>query len=168
MAFRANQQLREDIWDYRNKSSAGPSAAENENTLSSIQSANFTQSAAKDYGTTALNLVHQAAEIFSGMENHARETEARAQSLCDSFAEKLQLAEQQRDAAERARREAVNGLSGKLQEVSRALQQAQSRIVAAEEQAVAAEFRAQAAEAKLYKANHELAAVEEAIRKRLL
>jgi hypothetical protein len=158
MPFRANQQLREDIWDYRYKSSAG----ENENTPG------FIQPAAKDYGTTALNLVHQAAEIFSGMENHARETEARAQSMCESFAVKLQLAEQQRDTAERARREAVNGLSGKLQEVSRALQQAQSRIVAAEEQAVAAEFRAQAAEAKLYKANQELAAVEEAIRKRLL
>jgi hypothetical protein len=43
-----------------------------------------------------------------------------------------------------------------------------SRIVAAEDKAVAAEFRAQAAEAQLYKANRELAAVEEAIRKRLL
>jgi hypothetical protein len=158
MPFRANQQLREDMWDYRYKSSA----RENENTVS------ITQPAAKDYGITALNLVHQAAEIFSGMENHVRETEARAQSMCESFTEKLQLAEQQRDSAERARREAVNGLSCKLQDVSRALQQAQSRIVAAEEQAVAAEFRAQAAEAKLYKANQELAAVEEAIRKRLL
>jgi hypothetical protein len=158
MPFRANQQLREDIWDYRYKSSAG----ENANTLGS------TQPAAKDYGITALNLVHQAAEIFSGMENYARETEARAQLLCEGFTEKLQLAEQQRDSAERARRDAVNGLSSKLQDVSRALQQAQSRMVAAEEQAIAAEFRAQAAEAKLYKANQELAAVEEAIRTRLL
>jgi hypothetical protein len=158
MPFRANQQLREDIWDYRYKSSAGG----NENTLS------VAPSVAKDHGTTALNLVHQAAEIFSGMENHARETEARAQSMCESFAEKLQVAEQQRDAAERAHRDAVNGLNGKLQDVSRALQQAQLRIVVAEEQAVAAEFRAQAAEAKLYKANRELAAVEEAIRTRLL
>ena len=158
MAFRADQQLREDIWDYRTKSPAG----ENENIV------RFTQSAAKDYGATALSLVHQAAEIFNGMENHARETQARAQLLCESFAEKLRLAEQQRDAAERARREVVNELNGKLQEVSRALQQAQSRIVAAEDKAVAAEFRAQAAEAQLYKANRELAAVEEAIRKRLL
>jgi hypothetical protein len=158
MAFRANQQLREDIWDYRYK----PPAGENENIVS------FTQSAPKEYGTTALDLVHQAAEIFSGIENHARETEARAQSLCESFAQKLQLAEKQRDQAERAHREVVNDLNGKLQEVSRALQQAQSRIVAAEEQAVAAEFRAQAAAAELYKANRELAAVEDAIRKRLL
>jgi hypothetical protein len=158
MAFRANQQLREDIWDYRYKSPAG----DNENVLS------FAQTPAKNYGTTALNLVHQAAEIFSGMENQAREVEKRAQSLCKSFADKLQLAEKQRDASERARREVVNELNGKLEHVSRALQQAQSRIVAAEEHAIAAEFRAQAAEVRLYKANQELAAVEQAIRKRLL
>jgi hypothetical protein len=158
MAFRANQQLREDMWDYRTKSSV----IEDENIL------NFTQSAAKDYGTTALSLVNQAAEIFNGMENHARETEARAQAMCKSLAEKLQLAEKQRDASERARREVVNELNGKLQDVSRALQQAQSRIADAEEHATAAEFRAQAAEVQLYKANQELAAVEEAIRKRLL
>jgi hypothetical protein len=160
MAFRANQQLREDIWDYRYKSSAGES--ESENVLS------FNPSTAKDYGTTALNLVHQAAEIFNGMEHQAREIEERAQSLCKSFAEKLQLAEKQRDASERARREVVNELNGKLQQVSRALQQAQSRIVEAEDRAIAAEFRAQSAEVQLYKANQELAAVEQAIRKRLL
>ena len=158
MAFRANQQLRDDIWDYRYKSSGG----EPENIVS------FAPSASKDDGATALDLVHQAAEIFKGMQNHARETEARARSACDSLAEKLRLAEQQRDAAERARREVVNEFNGKLQDVSRALQQAQSRIVGAEERTVAAEYRAQAAEAKLYKANQELAAVEEAIRKRLL
>jgi hypothetical protein len=158
MVFRANQQLREDMWDYRQK----PAAGEHEN------SPGFDEPAARDFGTTALNLVHQAAEIFSGMENHARETEARAQSLCESFARKLQLAEQQRDASERMRREVVNELNGKLQEVSRALQLAQSRIKDAEDRVVAAEFRAQSAEAQLYKANRELAAVEEAIRKRLL
>jgi methionine synthase II (cobalamin-independent) len=159
MAFRANQQLRDDIFDYRYKSSAD----ENENIL------RFSQSVPKDYGgATALELVHQAAEIFKGMESHAREAEARAQSLCENLAGKLQLAEQQRDAAERARREVVNQFNGKLQDVSRALQQAQSRIVHAEERMIAAEFRAQAVEAKLYKANQELAAVEEAIRKRLL
>ncbi|WP_375411760.1 hypothetical protein [uncultured Bradyrhizobium sp.] len=38
----------------------------------------------------------------------------------------------------------------------------------AEEKTVAAEFRAQAVEAKLQKANRDLAAVEEAIRTRLL
>jgi hypothetical protein len=158
MAFRANQQLRDDIWDYRSRSSAG----EGENILS------FAEPATRDYGTTALNLVHQAAKIFKGMENHARETEARAQSLCESVAEKLRLVERQSDSAERARREVVNELNGKLQDMSKALQQAHSRITIMEEQAIAAEFRAQAVETKLYKANQELAAVEEAIRKRLL
>src|SRR5580692_12618675 len=158
MAFRANQQLREDMWDYRHK----PAASADENILS------FAQSAPREYGTTALNLVHQAAEIFSGMENHARETEARAQSMCKSLAEKLQLAEVQRDSSERARREIVNELNYKIQDVTRALQLAEARITEAEERAVAAEFRAQATENQLYKTNRELAAVEEAIRKRLL
>ena len=158
MAFRANQQLREDMWDYRYKSSP----AESENVLS------FSPSPPKEYGTTALNLVQQAAEIFSGMENHARETEARAQSMCKSLTEKLQHAEMQRDSSERARREIVNELNCKIQDVTRALQQAQARIAEAEEHAIAAEFRAQAAENQLFKANRELAAVEDAIRKRLL
>ena len=158
MAFRANQQLREDIWDYRYNSLPGA----NENVPS------LARPAAKDYGTTALSLVQQAAELFEGMENQARETEVRAQSLCKSAAQKLRLAEKQRDSAERARREVVDELNGKLEEVSRALQQAQQRIAVAEEHALAAEFRAQAAEAQLYRANRELAAVEEAIRKRLL
>lgn len=104
MAFRANQQLREDMWDYRHKSAP----SETENVLG------FPPSVPKDYGATALNLVQQAAEIFSGMENHARETEARAQSMCQSLAEKLQLAETQRDASERARREIVNELNLKI------------------------------------------------------
>jgi hypothetical protein len=162
MAFRANQQLRDDIWDYRYKSSA-PTAARPENVVSLAA-----PRAPKNDGVTALDLVHQAAEIFKGMENRARETEARAQAVCESLAEKLRLAEKQRDAAEHARCEVVNELNGKLQDVSRALQQAQSRIMGAEERSVAAEYRAQAAEAQLHRANQELAAVEEAIRKRLL
>jgi DNA-binding ferritin-like protein len=88
--------------------------------------------------------------------------------LYKSFAEKLQIAENQRDASERARREVVNELNGKLADVSRALQQAKARIVDAEDRVTAAEFRAQAAETQLHKANRELAAVEQAIRTRLL
>ena len=158
MAFRVDQQLREDIWDYRYRSATG----EDENVLK------LAPSVPKNHGATALNLVQQAAEIFNDMENQARETEARAQSKCESLTGKLHLAERQRDASERARREVVNDLNGKLQEVAKALEQAQSRIEIAEDRAVAAEFRAQSAEAQLYRANRELAAVEEAIRTRLL
>src|SRR3984957_2246192 len=162
MAFRANQQLRDDIWDYRYKSAPVEPPVESEKIVS------FPPSTTRDYGTTALNLVQQAADIFGDMENQARETEARAQSMCKSLADKLQLAETQRDSSERARREIVNELNNKIQDVTRALQQAETRITDAEERAIAAEFRAQAAENQLYKANRELAAVEDAIRKRLL
>jgi hypothetical protein len=46
-----------------------------------------------DSGTTALNLVHRAAEVFRSMEDHAREIEDRAQSLCKSALERLEHAE---------------------------------------------------------------------------
>ncbi len=158
MAYRGNQQLREDIWDYRDRTSSG----ERENVL------RFPRSEDEDYGETALDLVNQAAELFDSMENHARETEAHAQSLCKSLAEKLLLSERQKDAAERTRLETITELNRRLQDVTKALKHAQARIESAEDYATAAEFRAQAAENQLFKANRELAAVEEAIRKRLL
>jgi hypothetical protein len=133
MGYRAYQQLREDLWDYKYKSTLG----EADNVLS------FFQPEPKDYGVTALDLVQQAAE-------------------------RLQLAGKQKDAAERARNETIEVLNGKLVDVTKALKQAQSRISAAEDYATAVEFRAQAAEAQLARANRELAAVEEAVRTRLL
>jgi hypothetical protein len=162
MAFRANQQLREDMWDYRYKSAPVEPSVESEKIVS------FPPSTSMGYGTSALNLVQQAADIFGDMENQARETEARAQSMYKNLTEKLQQAEMQRDSSERARREIISELNNKTREVTRALQQAEARIAEADERTVAAEFRAQAAENQLYKANRELAAVEDAIRKRLL
>jgi chromosome segregation ATPase len=134
----------------------------NENVLG------FARSSASDCGKTALNLVYQAAEVFSSMEDHARETEARAQSLCQSAVERLKLAEKRIEAAERERREIINEADCKLQDASRALKQAQSRIVTAEDHLTAVEFRAQAAEAEAHEAKQALALVEEAIRRRLL
>jgi hypothetical protein len=128
----------------------------------------FARSSAPNCGTTALNLVYQAAEIFSSIEDHARETEARAQSLCKSAVERLKVAEKRIETAEHARLEIINEADCKLQDASRALKQAQSRIVAAEDQLTAVEFRAQAAEAEAREAKQALALVEEAIRRRLL
>ena len=128
---------------------------QSENVLS------FGRPSAPDCGATALNLVYQAAEIFSSIENHARETEARAQSLCKSAVERLK-------GAERARLEIINEADCKLQEAARALKDAQSRIVAAEDKLTAVEFRAQAAELEAREAKQALALVEEAIRRRLL
>ena len=98
------------------------------------------------------------------MEDHARETEARAQSLCKSALERLELAEKRIETVERERREAIN----KLRDASKALEEAQSRIIAVEDRLTAAEFRAQAAETDAREANQALALVEEAIRSRLL
>ena len=119
-------------------------------------------------GATALNLVYQAAEVFNSIEDHARETEARALSLCRSATERLKHAEQRIDAAEQARRELITEAECKLQDASRALKQAQSRTDVAEDKLVAMEFRAQTAEAEAREAKQALALVEEAIRRRLL
>ena len=67
----------------------------------------FTRSSPSAHGRTVLNLVFQAAEIFSGMEEQLRETEAHAQSMCKSAEERVRLAEKSIEVAERARREAA-------------------------------------------------------------
>jgi hypothetical protein len=138
------------------------SIGRDENVLS------FARPSAQERSTTALNLVYQAAEVFSSIEDHARETEARAQLLCKSAAERLRHAEKRIEAAERARRELIIEADCKLQDASRALKQVQSRIEATEDQLTAMEFRAQAAEAEAREAKQALALVEEAIRRRLL
>jgi hypothetical protein len=116
--------------------------------------------------STVIDLVHQAAELFTGMENRARETEARAHSLCKDALERVELAEKRIETVERERHEQVNEAHSKLRDASDALEQARLRLSAAEDQARAAEFRAQAAEAKAREAKHALALVEEAIRSR--
>ena len=118
--------------------------------------------------STVIDLVHQAAELFSGLENRARETEARAHSLCKNALERLELAEKRIETVERERHKAIDEADGKLRDASKALEQARLRLVEAEDQVRAAEFRAQAAEAKAREAKHALALVEEAIRSRFL
>src|SRR5436190_8627452 len=85
---------------------------------------------APDKGATALDLVYQAADVLRGMEKYARDTEARAQSLCASALERLRLAEMRAEAAERAQREVVDTAERKLQHACRALEQARSFIKA--------------------------------------
>ena len=62
--------------------------------------------------STVIDLVHQAAELFSGLENRARETEARAHSLCKNALERLELAEKRIETVERERHEAINEADG--------------------------------------------------------
>jgi chromosome segregation ATPase len=129
---------------------------------------NLNQSSPSNHGKAVLNLVFQAAELFSGMEEQVRETEARSQSISKDAAEKVKLAEKRAEAAERAQREVINETGRKLQDASSALKNAQARIEAAEDQLTALEFRAQSAEAQLHDAKQALLQVEEAIRERLL
>jgi hypothetical protein len=138
------------------------SVAGDENVLS------FSPSPALEAGATALDLVHQAADIFRGMEKHVRETEARAQSLCTNALERLRLAEMRAEAAERAQREFIINAERKLQDACRALEQAHSRLEAQKDKLTAIELRAEVAEAEARQAKEALALVEEAIRKRLL
>jgi len=128
----------------------------------------FARSSQPDRGANALDLVYQAADVFSDMETRARETEARAQSMCAVAAERLRSAEARSEAADRLRHQIITEADGKLQDASRALRQAELQITAAEDKATAAEVRAQFAEAKAREAIDALALVEEAIRRRLL
>jgi hypothetical protein len=128
----------------------------------------FTRSLPGDHGRTVLNLVLNAAELFSGMEEQVRATEARAQFVCKSATERAQIAEKRLEVAEKARLEVINEADRKLQDASKALMNAEARIAAAEDKVTALEFRAQSAEALLREAKQELLLVEEAIRERLL
>ena len=63
------------------------SEVRNDNILS------FVQSSGPAADATALGLVDQAAEVFGIIEDRARETEARAQALCEAAVKRLQQAE---------------------------------------------------------------------------
>ena len=139
-----------------------PAVRRNENVLS------FVGSPVPTTGASALDLVYQAAEIFSSIEHNAREIEARAQAMCKSAAERLRLAEQRTESAENSLRGVIADADRKLSDASRALTQVELRITAAEEETAAAEIRAQIAEAEAREAKQALALVEDAIRRRLL
>ena len=139
-----------------------PAVCRSENVLS------FVRPPVPTPGADALDLVYQAAEIFNGIENNAREIEARAHAMCKSAAERLKLAEQRTESAENSLREVIADADRKLADASRALTQVELRITAAVDEATAAEIRAQVAETEAREAKQTLALVEDAIRRRLL
>ena len=105
---------------------------------------------ASDQGATALELVDQAAEVFAGIEDHARQMETRTQLLVKSALEKMQLLEAQLGSA------------------AQDFKISQSRLATAEAQLTNAEQRAAAAEARERELEYALSRIEEAIRLRLL
>jgi hypothetical protein len=148
--------------DYMAQRNSRASVGGDEDVLS------FPSPLASDKGAAALDLVYQAADVFRCMEKNARETEARAQSLCTSALERLRLAEMRAETAERTQRELIVTAERKLQHACRALEQAQSCIEAQKDKLTTVELRAEVAEAEARQAKEALALVEEAIRKRLL
>jgi hypothetical protein len=116
------------------------------------------------YGTVVLDLVHQAAELFSEVEEQARGAETRAEWLL----QRLHSSEARIEAAEQSRREILVESDSKLKAASRALDRAEREIIAAQDKASAAEVRAELAEIKAREALEALALVEQVIRKQLL
>ncbi|WP_198030236.1 hypothetical protein [Bradyrhizobium sp. Tv2a-2] len=111
-----------------------------------------------------LDLVHQAADLFSEIEEQARG----AETLAESLLQKLHSAEARIEAAEQSRREIFIEADSKLQAASSALDRAEREITAAQDKVTAAEVRAELAEIKAREALEALALAEQVIRKQLL
>ena len=105
---------------------------------------------ARNDGQSVIDLVYQAAEVVGNLQNDARRTEIRAETLCRNALEKLRFAETRTEAAENA------------------LNVAESRIASAEARLCAAELRAKSAETRARELDQALSLIEEAIRTRLL
>jgi DNA repair exonuclease SbcCD ATPase subunit len=105
---------------------------------------------ARDQSAAVLDLVDQAAEVVTGIEDHARQIEARAQFLVKSSLDKLQV------------------LEGQVESAAEDLSVAQSRLVTAEAQLTSAEQRAERAETRGRELEYALSRIEDAIRKQLL
>jgi hypothetical protein len=101
-------------------------------------------------GQSAIDLVYQAAEVVGNLQDHARQTEIRAQTLCRNALEKLRLAEKRTESAENA------------------LNLAESCTASAEAKLSAAELRAKNAETRARELDQALSLIEETIRTRLL
>ncbi|MGB5901706.1 MAG: hypothetical protein WBH00_02555, partial [Xanthobacteraceae bacterium] len=81
----------------------------------------FPPPSARDGSATAIDLIYQAAEMFTGIEHRARDIEANARAMCQNAVDKLVDSERRIQAAERARRDIIADVDRRLQEVALAL-----------------------------------------------
>jgi hypothetical protein len=105
--------------------------------------------AVKNVGIAVLDLVHQAAELVRSAEDHATETQNRAQSLTARAVEELKIFKARAQASESqasAAEAAVIEADDRAQEAEDMLEQVQVRSAALETQITALERRAIAAE----------------------
>ena len=158
------------LWEHmRNHIGNAPSSVDSpENIL------NFPHGAPPSarYDTTAtLDLVSQAAEAVRSIQDHARESEARASSLAQKAIDQLHLAEARIQSAEAARRVAEENLykmGARLEEAENELMRTTSRIAATEAQLASAEERMKATEVRAIQAEKAFKQIELAIHKQLL
>jgi chromosome segregation ATPase len=122
-------------------------------------------------GRDVLELIEEAAELFTKREDQAREFETRARAAAQGAIEKLQSAEDtirvlmDDNSAAEAR---IAQLSQKLHELAEALKVERARVVAAESQLPRLEMRARTAEAMAEECEKTLSRIEETIRTKLL
>jgi hypothetical protein len=135
-----------------------------ENTFELVGAGNPLRRSETACGAVVLSLVHQAAELFSEIEEQAHGAETRAASLL----QRLRSAEARTEAVEQSLREIFVEADSKLEAASRALDRAEREIIAARDKAAAAEARAELAEVKAREALETLAVAEQVIRKQLL
>ncbi len=128
-------------------------------------------SAPQDYGTAALEAVHQAAELIRTIEARATEAETRARATVLQTIENMKAAqsrvlsvEEQRDSAVAALEEA----NSRAQEIEEALKREESQLADYEMRLSKAQLRANSAEAFASETEKTLTCVEAAIRIHLL
>jgi hypothetical protein len=119
----------------------------------------------------ALQLVYQLADVIRQKEDHAAETEARAQALVKRAIEELNHANARLRSGEIAR-DAVetdlNEASARIEEFEEVVKRIEVRISTAETQLSAAILRAETAETRAAEAENALRLLDDAIRTQLL
>jgi len=122
-------------------------------------------------GVTAIELIHQAAQMMQSVEDHAAETSARAHDLARRAAEQLDLSEARIRSLEMAQRAAaadVKTANARTDEAEQMARATEAQIASMEDRLSAAEHRAAHAEARAIEAEKALVRVENAIRNQLL
>jgi hypothetical protein len=125
----------------------------------------------RNSGSSALDLVAQAASVIRGIEERAVKTEVRARALAEAALEKLERAEIRISDAETARIHAEDTLvrlGARLQEAERELARTQSRLAAAENRLAEAEYQLHGAEARATQADRAVVEIEDAIRAQIV
>jgi chromosome segregation ATPase len=133
---------------------------------------NFAPSRAATFDSAdVLDLVFQAADAIKCREDRAAEIETRAQALAQRALDELQNAKKHIEKANRTQRIAEARAADtfeKIQALERTLKQHEALIATSQAKLLAAERHSRTIEARAQEAEHALARIEDAIRKKLL